>query len=168
MSANETPPPTAPVESGTPPACTLYHFKETGEIVDAFDSLDWHEGKLRKYEIVDPAIRRVVERETARLQAELADADAANDRLEGIIQGLAAECRQHKADLAALRDWQPIETAPRDGSTVIVFDSKHKDVVAAYFSEYDRSWWVLGQGEVLPTHWRPLPPAPENPSERPS
>ena len=75
-------------------------------------------------------------------------------------------------------EWQPIETAPKDGRDIIVM-YMHIDtqiVHAAYFgSEADGyepgevGWWTYEYSEVsrlklddwmAPTHWMPLPPAP--------
>ncbi len=69
-----------------------------------------------------------------------------------------------------MSEWQPIETAPRDGTRVLVFaqlDPPEKWVaeihdlptitcVAAYHP--DAGWCVDEVREV--THWMPLPPPP--------
>lgn len=74
--------------------------------------------------------------------------------------------------------WQPIETAPRDGTKILVcrrfpFDCWHYDVakwaikrehisgwakkVGEYSERYDENWeWF----EIRPTHWMPLPEPP--------
>jgi hypothetical protein len=70
-------------------------------------------------------------------------------------------------------DWQPIETAPLDGSKVIILLNGHVTVgdysVREHFengkSVYrNASWRVLGMywpgEEPAPTHWMPLPKAP--------
>lgn len=61
-------------------------------------------------------------------------------------------------------EWQPIETAPKDGTRVLVW-RKHE----AGYSQASRlgvdyykngSWW--GSRRLMPpTHWMPLPQAPE-------
>lgn len=54
--------------------------------------------------------------------------------------------------------WQPIETAPTDGDTVIIHD---KGFVAEGHYAWG-SWWDNAT-ECLrnPTHWMPLPEPPE-------
>lgn len=65
--------------------------------------------------------------------------------------------------------WQPIETAPRDGTQILV-----GVWVAGYFKGSESRWscWTIGQhgsgdfgcdGEWgdEPTHWMPLPPPPD-------
>ncbi len=66
--------------------------------------------------------------------------------------------------------WRPINTAPEDGSTVLIFVDGHV-MVAAYI---DGRWSPLVAGQPVrdapadvltgkPTHWRPLPPPPGTP-----
>lgn len=61
--------------------------------------------------------------------------------------------------------WQPIETAPKDGTTIWAFEGGAQTSVR--WCEYD--YWeliVTGDGaidsdEFSPTHWMPLPEAPQ-------
>jgi hypothetical protein len=83
-----------------------------------------------------------------------------------------------RAILAALRtagfviekDWQSIETAPRDGTAVLcwpfnyssLFEGKAEpEIVIGFFSEDD--WWCESTVAKTfdPTHWRPLPTPPQ-------
>ncbi len=64
-----------------------------------------------------------------------------------------------------MSEWQPIETAPRDGTEVLTF-GKHGTSVLFWDDEYaaekcwrEKSAWLALRDE--PTHWMPLPPAPE-------
>ena len=57
--------------------------------------------------------------------------------------------------------WQPIETAPKDGTKVIVcIAGKEYNSDCAFWR---RGYWVIYKGSVLiilefePTHWMPLP-----------
>lgn len=78
-------------------------------------------------------------------------------------------------------DWLPIETAPKDGTNILIIDmtAEAPEAALAHFSEY---WWGcknfersefeeenIGCGTSVlefvgyydPTHWMPLPPPPE-------
>lgn len=73
-------------------------------------------------------------------------------------------------------NWQPIETAPLDGSFVIVFGSSRKGEKpiidqCPMFANFTMHWEKFGDGVwveffsdaiVEPTHWMP---APEDPTE---
>lgn len=79
-------------------------------------------------------------------------------------------------DTPAFGTWMPIETAPKDGTSVILFwpyitqdgfvssgqwFSGHYDVeTGARGNGYWYSWNV-NSGATPPTHWMPLPPPPE-------
>lgn len=70
-------------------------------------------------------------------------------------------------------EWRPIETAPRDGTRVLLF-SVPNEVPSLRPHIADGYWkastglmapglWMLGQSvgpSFCPTHWLPLPPAP--------
>ena len=82
----------------------------------------------------------------------------------------AAERRgreQAEADNQRLREaqgWQPIETAPKDGTRVIAWGPQ----LMVAECEYRRATFIDPAGwyrsnqhpRVEPTHWQPLPPAP--------
>ena len=73
-------------------------------------------------------------------------------------------------------EWQPISTAPKDGSTILVFGvpEKHPSLesgftgpvqVTAHWDMIDEAFCITG-GDWLgpfikPTHWMPTPPAPK-------
>lgn len=58
--------------------------------------------------------------------------------------------------------WQPIATAPKDGTQVLVFDEG-----AVFISQWlvneegDEGWFDHGFVEPPPTHWQPLPSPPQ-------
>ena len=65
--------------------------------------------------------------------------------------------------------WQPIDTAPKDGTNVWLFcPDEEPQQCAGYFTGEAGAYWepcdtlvssvIL---EVLPTHWMPLPDAPK-------
>ena len=56
-------------------------------------------------------------------------------------------------------DWQPIESAPKGETRIIVFDGK--TVLMAKWSEKFKDWINLtGVWAIRPTHWMPLPEPP--------
>lgn len=61
-------------------------------------------------------------------------------------------------------EWQPIETAPRDGTAVLVWlrEYKGRDRFTSYVAQFDGYSWVSVPGKYTwaPTHWQPLPPPP--------
>lgn len=57
-----------------------------------------------------------------------------------------------------MSDWQPIETAPRDGTEVLLHQSRW--VTIGCFDPDDNSWWCVEGGEIEPDHWQPLPAPP--------
>lgn len=92
--------------------------------------------------------------------------------------------RAHSAEIAgALRDadgWQPIESAPRDGSYILVCNS-HGSWIAKYQHFYPSGYrpsspWasmMLNHDHIEkpgrldhPTHWRPLPAPPTDDAAR--
>jgi hypothetical protein len=61
--------------------------------------------------------------------------------------------------------WQPIETAPKDGTTVDLWSGHHQRRWADCCWN-DGKWWVYNNGyepyEFDPTHWMPLPEPPQS------
>jgi hypothetical protein len=68
-----------------------------------------------------------------------------------------------------MNNWQPIETAPKDGSYVIVGKSTWRISWQASWGEHSLAKTTYGwsrfnsQGQdfLLPTHWQPLPEPPK-------
>lgn len=64
-----------------------------------------------------------------------------------------------------MSDWQPIETAPRDGSLFLAYEAKQENEIYECWWQDDLSNWSGWQdwwdSEPEPTHWmvRPAPPA---------
>lgn len=66
--------------------------------------------------------------------------------------------------------WQPIETAPRDGSQLLLasiddMDDSKEFVWGVRQGFYepgiaDRRWYDIDGGEIEPQFWMPLPPRP--------
>jgi hypothetical protein len=65
---------------------------------------------------------------------------------------------------SAVQGWQPIETAPKDGIPIIL--GWPKMALGGYWAEW-RGTWTTAHGEYVgenePTHWMPLPDAPQPP-----
>lgn len=66
----------------------------------------------------------------------------------------------------AFSQWQPIETAPRDGSFVLVCQSRNGIIRTAHWAD---TWdhWAIASGAMSyisgVTHWMPLPAPPATP-----
>ena len=77
-------------------------------------------------------------------------------------------------------EWQPIETAPKDGKAVLLYKPDERMVgeytIAGYWGEWPghEDGWIACDGKPqgyysnvaggrqgYPTHWMPLPPPPE-------
>jgi hypothetical protein len=63
-------------------------------------------------------------------------------------------------------DWQPIKTAPKDGTTILVFRPEATGqyiplVGSDYFDPtYNGGRWMRSNPDTRPTHWMPLPEPP--------
>jgi hypothetical protein len=62
-------------------------------------------------------------------------------------------------------NWQPIETAPKDGTWVLVYENgwepDHGDIDIAHFRD-SKSWMTYEDLRMdLPSHWMPLPESPK-------
>ena len=64
-------------------------------------------------------------------------------------------------------EWQPIETAPKDGSEILLyFPHSEVKVTGGYFDSHPRgNCWIAGgymRKSLPPTHWMPRPDDPSN------
>lgn len=67
-------------------------------------------------------------------------------------------------------DWQPIETAPKDGRAVVVYaeygmsgKKRRAPITFASVARFSRGWgWLSVPTDIQlhPTHWMPLPAPP--------
>lgn len=72
-----------------------------------------------------------------------------------------------------MSQWQPIETAPKDGTSVLIHTEGPGCGAAVCFFDTewgDEGWWMLDDGKLAlelplrgadPTHWMPLPRGPK-------
>lgn len=65
-------------------------------------------------------------------------------------------------EAAQERQWRPIETAPKDGTSIILAAALPNSVGEGVWDRKAEGWRDLLTDElVLPTHWTPLPDAPK-------
>lgn len=70
-----------------------------------------------------------------------------------------------------MSEWQPIKTAPTDGTAVLLWPYVHFDiflgkspgeVTIGFFSDVHQDWYNPElKATFSPTHWMPLPEPPE-------
>ena len=87
---------------------------------------------------------------------------------EAVEIKIATALREAKSQ--ALTDWQPIETAPKDGTEVLLWTDEYPRVVSASYREFGEweGWTftdealadIQPEGPREPSHWMPLPPPP--------
>jgi len=59
-----------------------------------------------------------------------------------------------------MSDWQPIETAPKDGTRLLLATPTGKVADGMWSTRYEVWSWPYVMAE--PTHWMPAPPIPTN------
>jgi len=65
-------------------------------------------------------------------------------------------------DLLASTGWWPIETAPRDGTAILVYEPGFFHTAAWEANEFKAGWTnAYGSWLVDVTHWMPLPEPPQ-------
>jgi len=86
----------------------------------------------------------------------------------GEARRLNKENERLKAD-AELIEWQPIETAPKDGTDILVMTGETMHVVRWINIHGDFDYWAVDDNKhgpftlrgKAPTHWLPLPETPK-------
>lgn len=100
--------------------------------------------------------------EIDRLGLEAGRWEMKSEELEVKVEGLKREVDR----LRALNEWQPIETAPRDGTQIITWDPGTGIGTTCYRVGPNQNCWVAWEtGECIepPTRWQPPPNPPEAP-----
>lgn len=108
-------------------------------------------------------------RDYERCQQDNADGLYDEDKVE-LFEGLAAE----REEVQRLRDpgWHPIETAPKDGTVILIYPHKKVRAGNPQFVTEARwhqpgnpkfnGWWQTARGSTkIATHWMPLPEPPK-------
>ena len=80
------------------------------------------------------------------------------------IDALLAELKELRAE----REWRPIETAPKDGTEILLrgivtypsIDEGKRVTVIGYWADMNGGGWVWYGATTNFTHWRPLPEPP--------
>lgn len=88
--------------------------------------------------------------------------ESINDQAIKAITTLQAELEKLRKDA----EWQPIETAPKDGTRFLVVEATKRPFVALWLDadhpDVDDAGWYdhWNFDPVSPTHWKPLPKPP--------
>lgn len=89
--------------------------------------------------------------------------DHLDEQLDAAYKRGFRDARHAAAELAALApavpQWMPIETAPKDGTPVLVREARCSGFAVMY-----SGGWKYESGNICylePTHWMPLPDAPK-------
>lgn len=127
-----------------------------------------------------PELRRALEFEALNAAADLSDCKAEILRLQAKTKAQGEEVRITRENdeakdseierlrAAAQSAWQPIETAPTDGTNVMIAEDHRESRGEAYYDAEECRWYLANTGrgdypdphEPFPTHWMPLPAGP--------
>lgn len=110
-------------------------------------------------------LREVLEDSQSLLVAMLHEARPATEIEAQIVANRAA--LSSPAGSAA-EAWQPIETAPKDGTPILITrPTRHQTEEGWHVVRWDDDWWTCHDGQFDaplrgsgPTHWQPLPAPP--------
>jgi len=93
--------------------------------------------------------------------------DATDDDCDFAAVKVIAEARALCSQGATPEGWQPIATAPKDG-TPFIGCNIHGEIYVMLFSARLGDWaeWVHEVDPCTPTHWMPLPAPPAPASEK--
>ena len=139
-------------------------------------------GQLNEYEGLAQGFQNEIERLREHQRQALHDPDVCNGRMAGNPPRYQPECVSLRAELEAMRKdaerylWRPIETAPKDGTEILVYCprlgvcgpakwdvNKFAKTPRPFWSHWgERIWGVTWVRSDQPTHWMPLPGPPHD------
>ena len=92
------------------------------------------------------------------------DSFSKDEAVHEVVKMTEAKCKENNTHPAPVpAGWQPIETAPKDGTEILVSINFGLHVVC-YDDIFSAPWRVfneVGFNEHVPTHWMPLQAAPK-------
>ena len=108
-------------------------------------------------------LRVFKDRADLRTRLEAAEAEVAR------LAMFALETERRSTETAGADEgWQPIETAPKDGTHILAYCDRMKEVGevmwSTSFGRWGATWVIAGFNQPWasrPTHWRPLPAPPQ-------
>lgn len=90
----------------------------------------------------------------------------------GTWELMLAAAHQSGGDGVVVPEWQPIETAPKDGTDILLCDVRAQNIIMVAGWHYDDGGfpWHTQDGQYNKdafTHWMPLPAAPQSGGDKP-
>lgn len=65
--------------------------------------------------------------------------------------------------MSVIQEWQPIESAPKDGTAVLLYDPTTESGGFVFEGAWENGWYDYGDWfDRTPTHWIPLPSPPRS------
>lgn len=149
---------------------TIIHGGDGIAVADAFNDRTFAQDNANMAYIAaaSPSVvlDLIAQRDAALLRLKVYEEEDAviNRQFLDIKDKRCAELELIITDLRARTTWQPIETAPRNWSAVMLFAPNYNDdwrqVFEGYYDPDRLSWYDRSDRPVSPTHWQPLPAPP--------